>query len=71
VKDSLWIRSTRLTQDGQQDVDPEVNRTSTLQEDTNRRDEDGEKDLDDIAAGERHDEGCSGKGYGCMLVLEA
>ena len=36
------------TQDGQTDVDQEVSTTSALQEDTQRRQDDGEDDLADI-----------------------
>ena len=39
-----------VTQDGQQDVDEEVGIASTLEEDTQRREEDGEDDLEDVAA---------------------
>jgi hypothetical protein len=38
-----------VTQDGQQDVDEEVGVAAALEEDTQRRDEDGEDDLDDVA----------------------
>ena len=38
-----------VTQDGQQDVDEEVRIASTLEEYTERREEDGEDDLDDVA----------------------
>jgi hypothetical protein len=37
------------TQDGQTDVDQEISTTSALQEDTQRRQDDGEDDLADIA----------------------
>lgn len=37
-----------VTQDGQQDVDQEISTTSALQEDTQRRQEDGENDLADV-----------------------
>lgn len=37
------------TQDGQTDVDQEVSAASALQEDTQRRQDDGEDDLADIA----------------------
>lgn len=36
------------TQDGQTDVDQEVGTTSALQEDTQRRQDDGENDLADV-----------------------
>ena len=38
------------TQNGQTDVDQEVRTTSALQENTQRRQDDGENDLADIAA---------------------
>jgi hypothetical protein len=38
-----------VTQDGQQDVDEEIGIAAALEEDTQRRDEDGEDDLDDVA----------------------
>lgn len=37
------------TQDGQTDVDQEVSTTSALQEDAQRRQDDGEDDLADVA----------------------
>lgn len=43
--------SGNVTKDGQQDVDEEVGIASTLEEDTKRREDDGEDDLDDVAAG--------------------
>lgn len=39
-----------VTQNGQQDVDEEVGVASSLQEDAQRREEDGEDDLDDVSA---------------------
>ena len=39
----------KLTENGQQDVDEEVGIASTLEEDTKRRDDNGEDDLDDVA----------------------
>ncbi|KAL3704384.1 hypothetical protein TMatcc_010075 [Talaromyces marneffei ATCC 18224] len=39
------------TQDGQTDVDEQVGTASALQEDTHWREDDGEDDLADIAAG--------------------
>jgi hypothetical protein len=41
-----------VTQDGQQDVDEEVGIASTLEEHTQRRQEDGEDDLEDVAVSE-------------------
>jgi len=38
------------TQNGQTDVDEEVSTTSALQEDTQRRQDDGEDDLADVTA---------------------
>jgi hypothetical protein len=42
--------SGNVTKDGQQDVDEKVGATATLKEDTKRREEDGDDDLDDVAA---------------------
>lgn len=44
-----------VTQDGQQNVDEEVGITTSLEEDTERWEDDGKNDLADIASGERHD----------------
>lgn len=38
-----------VTKDGQQDVDEEVSTAAALEEDTKRRKDDGEDDLDDVA----------------------
>lgn len=38
-----------VAQDGQEDVDEEVGIASALEEDAQRRNEDGEDDLDDVA----------------------
>ena len=40
-----------VTQDGEQDVNEEVGSASALEEDTDGRQDDGEDDLDDVAAG--------------------
>ena len=46
----LWWETYRnVTQDGQQDVDEEVGIASALEEDTERRKDDGEDDLEDVA----------------------
>ncbi|KAB8339166.1 hypothetical protein FH972_022101 [Carpinus fangiana] len=45
-----------VTQDGQQDVDQEVSAAAGLEEDTDGGQDDGEDELDDVGAGERH--GC-------------
>jgi hypothetical protein len=37
-----------VTENGQEDVDEEVGIAATFQEDTNRRQDDGEDDLDDV-----------------------
>lgn len=47
-----------VTKDGQQDVDEEISIAAALEEDTKRREDDGEDDLADVAGGERHGEGC-------------
>lgn len=39
------------TKDGQTDVDQEISTTSALQEDTQRRQDDGEDDLADVTSG--------------------
>lgn len=38
-----------VTEDGQEDVDEEVSAATTLEEDSDGWDEDGEDDLDDVA----------------------
>jgi hypothetical protein len=47
-----------VTQNRQQDVDEEVGIASTLEEHTQRREDNGEDDLDDVASGEGHVEVC-------------
>lgn len=39
-----------VTENGQEDVDEEVGTTATLEEHTKRRKDDGDNDLDDVAA---------------------
>jgi len=46
--------SRNVTQDCQQDVDQKVSAATTLKEDTERWEEDGEDDLADVASSERH-----------------
>lgn len=46
-----WSVYSLLTKNGQEDVDEEVCAAAALKENTERRDEDGEDDLDDVAAG--------------------
>jgi hypothetical protein len=41
--------SWNITKDGQQNVDEEISIAASLKEDTQRRDEDGANDLDNIA----------------------
>lgn len=43
--------SRDVTQDGEQDVDEQVGTASALEEDTQRRQEDGKDDLADVAVG--------------------
>jgi len=43
-----------VTEDGQQDVDQEISSAAALEENTERREDDGKDDLADIAGGERH-----------------
>jgi len=46
----MWcIASVLTTKDGQEQVDEEVSAAATLKEDTERREQDGEDDLDDVA----------------------
>ena len=53
------VNDTRnVTEDGQQDVDEEVGVASALKEDTQRWEDDGKKDLADVASGERHGGRC-------------
>lgn len=55
VKDIQSVDDTGdVTQDGEQDVDAEVSTASSLQEDTDGRQDDGKNDLEDIASGEGH-----------------
>jgi len=44
-----------VSENGQEDVDEEVSAAATLKENSERGDEDGEDELDDVASGERHD----------------
>jgi hypothetical protein len=51
VCESRAVKQTygNVTEDGQQDVDEEVGIASTLEEHTQRRQEDGEDNLEDVA----------------------
>lgn len=46
----------QVTQDGEQNVDEQISTASSLQENTQRGQDDGEDDLADVASGEGH--GC-------------
>jgi hypothetical protein len=46
-----------VTEDSEEDVDEEISTAATLEEDTQRGEDDGKDDLADIAGGERHDDG--------------
>jgi len=46
-----------VTQNGEQDVDEEISVASSLEKDTERREDDGEDDFADIGCGERHVDG--------------
>lgn len=50
-----WAKrmSETYAEDGQEDVDQQVRAASALEEDAERREEDGEDDLADVARGER------------------
>jgi len=53
--DVQGVDDTRnVTQDGKQDVDKEISTASTLEEDTERWEDDREDDLEDVGAGESH-----------------
>ena len=41
--------SRNVAEDGQQDVDEEIGATATLKEYTERREKDGDDDLDDVS----------------------
>jgi hypothetical protein len=43
-----------VTEDGEEDVDAEVGTATALEEDTQRRQDDGKDNLADVAGGERH-----------------
>ena len=43
-----------VTEDGQQNVDEEISIAAALEEDTQRREEDGEDELADVGSGEGH-----------------
>lgn len=43
-----------VSQNGEQDVDEEVGTATTLEEDTDGREDDGKDDLANVAGGERH-----------------
>lgn len=47
----------QVGQAGQEDVDEQIGTAATLEEDTQRRQEDGKQDLADVAGGERHGDG--------------
>ena len=52
--DVQGVDDTRnVTQDGQQDVDAQVGAAATLEEDTKRRQKDGEDDLADVTVDRR------------------
>ena len=51
-----------ITQDCEEDVDQEISSATSLEEDTNWWEDDGKKDLADIACGERHVDGV----FGCV-----
>lgn len=48
--DDTW----NVTEDSQQDVDEKVGTAATLEEDTERWEDDGENDLADVGSGEGH-----------------
>lgn len=44
----------KVSENCEEDVDPEVSDTTSLKEDTERWEDDGEDDLADVGGGERH-----------------
>lgn len=48
------IAYRNVTKNGQQNVDEEISIAATLEENTERRKEDGKDDLADVGSGERH-----------------
>jgi len=46
-----------VTEDGEENVDEKISTTSTLEEDSERREDDGNDDLADVASGESHCDG--------------
>lgn len=46
-----------VTQNGKTNVDEQISAASSLQEDTQRREDDGKDDLADVGSGERHFDG--------------
>jgi len=46
------VKDTRnVAEDGQENADEDLSTASSLEEDTERREDDGEDDLDDVAVG--------------------
>jgi len=46
------VKDTRnVTEDGQENADEDLSTASSLEEDTERREDNGEDDLDDVAVG--------------------
>lgn len=43
-----------VPKDSQQDVDPEVGTATSLEEDSDRGEEDSKEDFNDVGSGERH-----------------
>jgi len=64
--------SRNVSQDGQQNVDEKVCTTSSLKKDTNRWQDDGEDDFDNVASGERHIDEFAGECLDelCFLVWD-
>jgi len=49
-----------VSENGQQNVDEQISAATTLKEDSERREDDGQDDLADVASGESHCDGWTG-----------
>jgi hypothetical protein len=58
-----------VTKDGQQDVNAEVTTASSLEEDTQRREQHGEDDLANVASSESHCDGICSVRLGLVITI--
>lgn len=56
-----------VTKNGQQNVDKKIRAAAALEKDTQRREDDGEEDFEDVGCSEDHCEGL-GCGFGVLCV---